>query len=274
MRVTHLMLAATAALALAGPALGHSPYLAPVTFAPDREYVTVQGAMSESNFFVPDFPIRAAGDYWATGPSGEAVSIGPGVNLKEMSVIEVALPQEGTWKISTGDRGGRVGRFANIGGQWKSIRAPQGGRDGANVIDEAAVPAGAEIVESAGTLKAETYVTRGAPSQGALKATGKGFEITPVTHPNELFAGDAFDILVTIDGKPVSGVDFPIARAGDIYAEKKFTYAGKTDAVGAAAITFADPGAYVLESHYGQVEPGSKPNPKTYTYSLSFEVTK
>ena len=48
------------------------------------------------------------------------------------------------------------------------------------------------------------FVTRGAPTDGASKPTGKGFEFAPVTHPNSIFVGDPFKFGFVLDGKPVA----------------------------------------------------------------------
>ncbi len=285
-------------LALAQAATAHTPYLKPTTFAPDRAFVTVEAALSEGNFFIPDFPLRGAGDYWATGNTGAPVKAETVTPLKEFVAVEVALPADGTYRISTGERPGRSAKWAKVDGTWRMVRpagAPAGAPprpDGAarpagappaeasraagpRLIDEAAVPAGAETMTAQSYLRAETYVTRGAPNRGALKPTGQGVEIEPVTHPNEVFAGDAFKFRLLNDGKPLPGVDFSIARAGDAYSEKRYAYAGKTDAAGAAAVTFAQPGAYVLETHYpGRAEGASEPIARSTVYSLTFEVTR
>lgn len=56
------LLTAAAVGFAAAPALAHTPYLVPTTFAPEREWVGVQGGMSEEAAFVPDFAIRGSGD--------------------------------------------------------------------------------------------------------------------------------------------------------------------------------------------------------------------
>ena len=269
-------------LALAGGALAHTPYLKPTTFAPDRPFVTVEAALAETAFFVPDFPIRGQGDYWATGENGQPVKVTAVTTLKEFAAVEVDLPADGTYRISTGERTGRSSKWAKIDGTWKVIRpanapAPRGGGEGpggGRSVAEADVPAGAETMTSTSFMRADTYVTKGAPSKGALKPTGKGLEVEAVTHPNEAFAGEAFKFRMLFDGKPLAH-DFAIARGGDAYVEKRFSYSGKTDATGTASVTFKDPGAYVLEVHYPARAEGN-PNPieRSAIYTLTFEVTR
>lgn len=292
-RITTFLTTAAAAVVLAGAASAHSPYIAPTTFAPDREFVSVSTAMTEGNFFVPDFPIRGAGDYVAVSPAGEVVDLGAGVTFKELSVVDVPLPQEGTWRIGTGERPGRVAKWARIDGQWRMVRPagqpappprpPEPARKPGAMSDEAPprvapveaadVPAGTEVIESRSFLKAETYVTRGAPSKGALKPVGKGFELIPETHPNEIYAGEAFKFALTQDGRPAPA-HYAVARAGDNYAEKRFSLTGAADAAGKAAITFDQPGVYVLEIHYPERGEGAPPLASSTVYSLTFEVTR
>lgn len=264
-------------LAVVGSAAAHTPYLKPTTFAPDRGFVTVEAALAETGFFIPDFPIRQAGDYWATGDNGTPVKQPAVTMLKEFAAVEIDLPAPGTYRISTGERAGRVSKWANINGTWKVVRpanAPAGGGGGDRAVSEADVPAGAQTMTSASFMRADTYVTRGAPSKGALKPTGQGLEVEPITHPNEVFAGEAFKFRMLNNGKPLAH-DFAIARGGDAYAEKRFSYSGKTDATGAASVKFDQPGAYVLEIHYPvRAEGNPTPVERSAIYTLTFEVTR
>lgn len=271
------MTAATAAAA-------HTPYLAPTTFAPSRDYVTVEAALAETGFFIPDFPIRGAGDYLVIGPDGVSAKATSVTALKEFVAVEAALPAPGTYRITTGDRGGRSGKWAKVEGRWRAVRpagaparAARPGDDEAPAdgpIDEDRLPAGAEVVTAQSFIKAETYVSRGSPTRGPLKPVGQGLEIAPETHPNEIYAGEAFKFALMNDGQPAAGASFIVSRAGDLYAEKKYAHEGKTGADGKAAVTFAEPGVYVLETRYpGRVE-GAAPPARATTYTLTFEVTR
>ena len=185
---------------------------------------------------------------------------------------------EGTYRISTGERGGRSTRWVKIDGAWKIVRpagAPARGGGAGRFVEEKDVPAGAETMTSTSYIRSETYVTRGAPDRGALKPTGKGFEVEPITHPNEVFAGEAFKFRLLNDGRPIPGVAFSIAKAGDAYAETRYASNGKSDAAGAASVTFEQPGVYVLQAGYpARVEGATEPTPRSTNYTLTFEVTR
>lgn len=277
MRLTKVVAGVLGAFVMAqAAAAAHTPYLKPTNFGPDRAFVTVEAALGES-FFAPDFPIRSAGDYWVTGPSGVPAKADAVTALKEFTAIEVSLPAEGTYRISTGERAGRTTTWARIDGAWRIVRAAGGepGRpaDPSRFVEAAAVPPDAKTVTSQSVSRAETYVSRGAPTREALKPAGQGLELDPVTHPNEIFAGEAFKFRMLMDGKPLPGVAFTVARGGDAYADSRYAFAGHTDATGAGAVTFAQPGVYLLEADYPA--PGaSDPGPRAAQYTLTFEVTR
>src|SRR3546814_21158498 len=67
-------------------------------------------------------------------------------------------------------------------------QAPRQGEDGRpRAIDEADLPAGAERAEIQGITICQTYVTKSAPSDGATATTGKGSELKPLIHPDDIF---------------------------------------------------------------------------------------
>jgi len=292
MRAATVIAGLIGSLVLTQAAAAHTPYLKPMTFGPNRTFVTVEAGVSGGNFFVSDFPIRGEGDYWVTTGANAPVKAASVTMLKETAVIEVALPTEGTYRISTGQRAGRSSKYAKINGAWLMIRAagapgqpprpapPAGATPPVpagppRFIEEAAVPAGAETMVSQGFATSETYVTRGAPDRGALKATGKGLEVEPITHPNEAFAGEAFKFRLLDNGQPAAGASFTIVRGGDAYAEKRYLYSGVAPTDGAVAVTFDQPGSYVLEARYPVRPEGARdPLPRNNTYTLTFEVTR
>ncbi len=281
------LLTAAAAGFAAPPALAHTPYIVPVTFAPERDWVGVHGGMSEEAAFVPDFAIRGAGDWVVTGPDGVQTGATP-TTLKSANLLDAALPTAGTYRLSTGERQGRAGKAVKVGGVWRAVRpAPADGAPagsprpmeaeavgGAGPINAADVPAGAEIIDIQGYLIAETYVSRGAPTPGALKALGKGLELEPATHPNEIYLDDGFSFRMLIDGKPASGLRFTVYRGGESYEGERTAIEGRTDVDGRATVSFTKPGVYMLEARYpGPPAPDAMPAARTWIYTLSFEVT-
>jgi hypothetical protein len=274
-----VVLAATQASA------GHMPYLEPKTFGPRRDVVTVEAAMAEeATLFVPDFTIRGSGDYAVTDPSGATRKIEGVTTLKELAIFEAPTPTEGTYRITSGERAGRSGKLAKIDGVWRNVRpaggpprSPDGAAPPANgPIEEAQIPAGAEVMTTQSYLKADVYVSRGAPTATALKPTGQGLEIAPVTHPNEAFAGEAFKFRLLVDGQPLANAPFTVSKAREGYEPQRFTTGGAAGAAGAAAVTLAKPGIYVIQVQNPVRVEGQPPVPaaKSLTTTLTFEVTR
>lgn len=282
------VLLTTAAIVCAvSPAAAHAPYLVPTTFAPERETVAITGGMSEENAFIPDFAIRGEGDWTITGPDGAQTKVKP-VNLKAINVLDAPIPAAGTYRISTGERPGRAGKAAKIDGVWRTVRpapppgtpaapprAMEGEGRGPGPVNAADVPAGAETMDTQGFLIAETYVTKGAPNATAIKASGKGFELEPITHPNEIFLDEGFSFRLLVDGKPLAGAHVVVYRGGELYDGSHTMLEATTAADGKATVKFAKPGAYSLEVRYpGPAAGGAAPAARSWTYTLSFEVTQ
>lgn len=273
-------------LAAAQASAGHMPYLEPKTFGPRRDVVTVEAAMAEeATLFVPDFTIRGSGDYVVTDPTGASRKIDGVTTLKELAIFEAPTPIEGTYRITSGERAGRSGKLARIDGVWRNVR-PAGGpprppeaaapprADGP--IDEAQIPAGAEVMATQSYLKADVYVSRGAPTAAALKPTGQGLEIVPETHPNEAFAGEAFKFRLQVDGQPLADAPFTVSKAREGYEPQRFTTGGRAGPDGAAQVVLAKPGVYVIQAQTPARVEGQPPVPaaRSLTTTLTLEVTR
>jgi hypothetical protein len=294
MKRTGLLTATAVGLAMAaiGPAAdAHSPYLQPTQFAPTRGYVAVLAALTEEVYFVPDFALRGEG-FFLVDPEGRRSEIKNVAPMKSFVAAEADLPADGTYRITTGDRAGRSAKFAKIDGRWLAVRQPRPGqqqrqegqqrqqaeRQRAGQMERGGpqgdLPAGAEIAEMRAVVVAETYVTRGAPSDAAVKPTGKGFELKPLIHPNEIFLDTGFPFEILMDGKPVEGVALEVFRGGNAYEDKKVYGEVTTDVAGRATVAFDRPGVYVLTTRYpGRPAPGEAPPPRSYSYALTVEVT-
>src|SRR3546814_9570506 len=72
-----------------------------------------------------------------------------------------------------------------------------------------------------GIRSCETYGTKGAPSDGATATTGKGFELKPLIHPNEIFLDTGFPFEILLDGKPAKGVGLEVFRGGNASEDRK-----------------------------------------------------
>lgn len=302
------LLAAAVGVSLCASASAHTPYLLPNAFDAERPRITLQAALTEDDYFNPDIAISAPA-YTETLPSGMQAQIKPNAILKDMAVTEAALDEPGTYRFSTGAFVSRTATFAEIDGAWKMVRqargrpeggpprgegggpprgeaagSPRPGGDGPgpggggppNSVAEADIPAGAKRMQSESVMTVETYVSKGAPTNTALRTTGHDLELKPITHPNAVYVDQGFAFELLIDGKPATNVPFSVYRAGNIYDDRRIALEGKTDTKGAAKVKVAQGGVYLLTTHYPVVAraPGEAPPARTYIYSLTFEVTR
>lgn len=263
-------LAAGLALAIALPALAHTPYLQPTTFEPDADHITVTAALTNGRFFVPEFPIKGD-DFLVTDSAGKSVA-GKGSTLRDFGVFEADLWGPGTYRISTGERNVRTLVLGQVADQWRPVKDANDGPVQPPFTDRATLAPGAKVVPVATIVRSETYVTQGAPSAAVPPPVGQGLEVAPRTLPNSVFANKGFDFVLLFDGKPTPEAAFTVFRANDAYASKSYVLNGKTDAQGLGHIAFDGPGVYILEAQRSWLL-GDLIDAKTYLYSLTLEVT-
>lgn len=260
MRATLAAAAALSALlGLAGPALAHTAYMKPNYFTtPQRGHVTVEASFAEE-FFVPDFVMKAD-DYHVVTPAGTRVALSSVTYLRDLAVFEVDLPENGTYRISTGVRAGAKRKMALVDGQWQPVRD----RDGA--------PAGARVAEAQSITRADVYVSKGPASDRALAPTGTGLEIQPLAHPNRLDAGTTLPVRLLLDGRPVAGVTITLHGPGLPDEEDEKAVAVTTGADGRAGIALPHAGGFVLLARH-RVEAADGPVAvKSHSSTLTFNV--
>lgn len=251
-----LAFAATAASA-------HTPYLVPSDFAPQPGATIALDASFAETFFVPDTAFDDS-RFEVIGPDGKSLSPDKVQLFKLRTVVEHTLPQtHGTYRFSTGPRYGARFLTWEIDGKRESSREP-----------DASVPAGAKVVSDFQSLtRAETYVTIGEPSRGALAPTGKGLEFLPVDHPDDLFVGERFRFVVQYDGKPLADQPVEITEGVWTSDRKPQVIELKTDARGQASFELRQAGTWLALSRYQTKAPaGSKAAELSNSTTLTFRV--
>ncbi len=248
---------------VAASASAHTPYLVPNTFAPRPGGVVTLDASFAETFFVPE----AAFDnsrFSVTGPEGYDAAPDTLHVLKTRTVVEHALPKaKGTYRFSTGPRLGATFRTWEMDGKRESSRDP-----------EAKIPEGAKLIDDFQSLTlAETYVSIDAPDRAALQPRGKGLELVPLTHPNDLYAGERFEFVVQYDGQPLADHAVEISEAVWAADRTPARHALKTDAQGHAVLAPLAPGAWlVLVRHRTAAPEGSQTSQISNSTTLTFRV--
>lgn|SRR5690606_32259831 len=222
-------------------------------------WVTFDAAVSNQLFFPDHVPMRLDG-ITVTAPDGSSAELANGATGKYRSTFDVELAQQGTYRIANAGSGmsARWDTAESLAAKAKAEAAgmPAGpdARGGflrsATAEDLATkVPKDAQNLEVTETVRrVETFVTNGAPNATALAATGTGIELEPVTHPNDLFAGEEATFRILVDGEPAAGLEFEIVRGGTRYRNAQDDIAATTDAEGLLRVTWPDAGIYWLET--------------------------
>lgn len=258
-RLTAAMLAGVMLALNGGAALAHQPYLRPNVFdATGRDHVTVEASFTE-DVFAAEVVMRS--DFFhVVGPNGDT-PIASVTYLRDLAVFEAATPVDGTYRLSSGPRQGRTAQmYRNADGEWKMV----GEEDGTP-------PPGAELVNVQSITVADVYVTRGAASTEALQPTGRGLELKPVTHPNQIVAGEDAVFEVLLNGEPLAGAPVTVFREAGRWDGRKVEADVVTGPDGRFTVRAADPGAYMTLIRHRMAAPAGSPTPYvSYSHTLTF----
>jgi len=236
------------------------PYVLPTVFDLGKgDHITVQSSFAE-DAFVPEVAMRDA-PFHLIGPDGKELAAGPITHLRDLSIFEANTPADGTYRVTTGQRAGRKGKMFKVGDKWE-IRSEAG-----------KPPVGAQEVEVQSMTLAEAYVTRGQPTDAALKPANKGLEIQAITHPNSIAAQSAAAFVLLFDGKPLADADITVFRGAGTYDGRKIAAQIKSGAAGKFTLKPQDAGTYLILVRHRDVAPAGAETPyRSYTYTLTFDV--
>jgi len=243
-------------IAAAAPAAAYTTYVLPEQFGPEGNQLSLQASFA-SQFFTPG--VAVAADFDVVRPDG-----GPGTFSRvevagQATTMHADLPAFGTYRITSGERMGRVSTLVGIDGGWRELR------------DGETAPEDAQVTTLQTVTVSEVYVSRGEPTRGVLESTVGTLAIRPVTHPNQVLVGQPMEVDVVFQGAPFANTALVIYREGDADTDVDTFVA--TDAQGRARITFDAPGNYVLAARHRAPAPeGSEAQVRSYTTTLTFNV--
>lgn len=250
------------AMLLPATTLAHTPYLAPADFSVRQGgSVSLDAAFAE-RFFVAQTAFNDS-QFAVVGPDGKRATLDNVQYLRTRTVAEHKLTAKGTYRFSTGPRLGAIFRTWEQDGKRKSSRDRS-----------APLPAGAKLVSEFQSLTlAETYVTVAAPDRVALQPYGHGLELVPITHPNDLYVGEAFVLLVQYEGKPLADQKVDISEAVWSADRKPETITLLTDAQGRVSVNLQRAGTWLALTRYRSNAPeGAAAAQYSNSYTLSFNV--
>lgn len=271
---TTAKLAAIALLAvLPVSAQAHRIWMLPsaTVLSGEDPWVTVDAAVSNDLFYFEHFPLRlanigaddegppAAGakapkgkggpggrrggrpaDLVVIAPDGSTAEAQNGSMGRYRSTFDVHLKQKGTYRIAAINQ--MLTASYKSGGETKRWRGT------ADALAKE-IPADTEdlrVTESYNRV--EVFVTSGKPTDTALKSTGQGLELLPITHPNDLMVGEMVKFRFVADGKPAGNMMVKVIPGGIRYRDKLGEMDFKTDSDGVLSFKVEAPGMYWLNA--------------------------
>ena len=297
-RFTRHLLAAAALLSIPAGLSAHRMWLLPsgTVFSQAGNWVTVDAAISNDLFYADHQPGRLESiRVWQ--PDGSAGRLQNGATGRYRSVFDVELDKPGTWKIGSesasvmgsfkvdgverrvGGRGGppggggMAGRSAGAGAEPRPV--PAGGEPPRlPPVAVADIPANATDVRlTQVSMRNEIFVTAGEPTTTVFRPTGQGLEFAPITHPDELVAGEAARFRFLIDGKPAAGIKVTVIPGGKRYRDGEGAMELATGADGVLTVKWPGAGMYWLSATATDNKPTApRATDRRMTYNATLEV--
>jgi len=259
------LIAASALTLLTMPANAHRAWLLPsaTVLSGNDLWVTVDAAISNDLFYFEHHPMRLEG-LAVTAPDGSAAKTENMSTGRYRSTFDLKLDQPGTYKIAVLNQGA-FARY-KLDGQDKRWRG---------TADEIAtkIPGNAtdvRITQNQGRI--ETFVTTGKPTEAVFKTTGQGLELVPVTHPNNLLAGEEAKFKLMLDGQPAAGLEVEVVPGGIRYRDQLNSIKVKTDDSGTFAVKWPTPGMYWLSASVQDDKATIKDAKRRASYTATVEV--
>ena len=246
MKARYLIAGTFAVLMAAGSAQAHRQWMLPssTTLSGAEGWVTVDAAVSNDLFYFEHMPMRTD-TIAVTQPDGSEGKIENAATGKYRSTFDVHLTQPGTYRVASVSTG-IMGTYT-LNGEVKRLT-----RGTTKASLAAAIPAGAVNVQTVeATNRNEIFLTLGAPTTTIFKPTGAGIELVPVTHPNDLVAGEAATFQFLLDGKPAASLKVTVIPGGIRYRDTLGQQDLTTGKDGKLSITWPQPGMYWLNASVG-----------------------
>lgn len=249
----------------AGTATAHMPYVAPSVFdAGTRGQVTIEASFTE-DAFRPEIAMKDA-PFEITGPGGATTLLPEPKVLGDLTVVAAMLPADGIYRVSSGQRSGRIGRMYRAGNEWRMVG------DGDNA------PVGATLVAVQSLTIADAYIVRGrSAGLKALAPRMRALEIHPLSDPTRVGAGDPFALQILQDGKPLPGAELSLFREAGLYDGRKVISTVRTDPSGKVSLRAPDAGRYLILVRNRVAAPALADTATpylSYTATLAFEATQ
>jgi len=259
-----IVLAAAIAAPLAVQA--HKMWLLPsaTNVAGADPWVTVDAAIS-NDLFHPDHHAASLEQLVITAPDGQTAKPANEAVGKYRSVFDLQLDQQGTYKLALVSSG--LSASYELDGQKRRWRGE---------ADElrSAIPGAAKNLQvTASSNRVETFISNGKPNDTALKPTGQGLELVPVTRVTDLVAGEPATFQLLLDGKPAGNLKVSAIAGATRYRNAQDAITAQTGSDGKFRLTWPHAGMYWINATTQDDNSGSKfARKRRLSYTATLEV--
>jgi uncharacterized GH25 family protein len=226
-------------------------------------WVAVDAAMADDLFSVNQAAMQVD-SLVVTGPDGQPVAPQNAAKSRSRASFDLELRQPGTYRITVAD--------SMVMARWEEEGKPKRWR-GAPADMAANIPANAAKLDvHEMQRRIETFVSVGTPSE--LKGpVGKGLELVPLQHPNDLYAREPAKFRLLLDGKPAPGLGVEFVAGGTRYRDSPEALRATTDKAGEISVIFPAAGLYWFDAGI-EDQASTVPNVKARhaSYNATFEV--
>lgn len=178
-----------------------------------------------------------------TGPDGKPLEAENRASSRHRESFDFKLTQDGTYRVSNVSQA-LMGAYKQ-GSETKRFRTTQ-----ANFAKD--VPADAELTSLAmTTTRQQTFVSKEDAGKVAFAPEGQGLELLPLGPVTDLSHGDTTRFRLVLDGKPLPNATLRLLRDGNRYRYKIGEEALKSDDKGEFAVTWTEPGRYLIGASFG-----------------------
>lgn len=231
------------------------PLLTSMQASAHRQFIIPTSTIVNGNSPWVSFDAAAATDIFyldhvALNVSGLLITAADGTLVKAENIntgklrtsFDLRADQQGTYKISLVNDG--------INASYKENGEAKRWRGSAEDFAKEVPTNAQDLVVTQSQGRVETFVTNGKPNATALKVTGKGLELNPITHPNDLVDGEPAQFQILLDGKALAGVNVTVIAAGIRYRHKLDEQTLTTDKEGKINVQWQGAGLYWLNASY------------------------
>lgn len=250
------------------PVQAHPLWILPSEFnssTEEAEWLTFDVSASHTVFgFDKGVPLNTIR---VISPDGDRNYLGSYFKGHRRSVFDYKFDQDGTYRVQgqrppfffTSYKSGKrdTPKRMMADSQEAKQRLPKNARDVKTMLID---------------VTSTVYVTRNGPTDVVFQPKGKGFELTPITHPNDIAQNELTSFEVLLDGQPVAGAEVEVTPGGTRYRNARNSIELVTDETGRIEFTPAQAGPWLMSATLTAVDESPLADEKISTRFLTFEV--